>query len=581
MVESNVKCYYMGKENYYHTGIFTNVSKSTLLMSIVDSVLIRRFNVATLCGPRTSLNTCEIILRSKLNVGIPDFLAAKDVLERYLDVTRDKLLLTSKRIGVSGSPKGMKATSSKTQMASSWISSSNEQKIVNTTVIDLDSIDAVTPDCQPIDIIDLDETLNEKANIRDSVENNENLSWCNKYKLCVQSGTKKSKRKHKSTENKLEKCMDILREASRQETIQRKLSEDDSVILCSDDDVMVIEDNIADVVILDCEDDRCVNLNCKQDSENAITNGKDILQHQKIKNKDKAITASKWDVDRCLWPLEKRRKKKEKKKKSKKLKKECKQIGEHPESVRANCIVKPNSIENDRNGKNKSKLNWQRPAHLDTLTESHAASQAGEQVDQNHKFTNIGSKYSSGVGSNIYNPNSSERVKSGLRPIIIDGSNVAVSHGKGDFSFRGLQICVDYFIKRGHKVIKVFVPQFRRNLAMHREPQILAYLEKNDFLILTPSRRVDGKMVVSYDDRYIVQTAAELGGVIVSTDNYRDLLSENPAWKETIEQRLLMFTWVDDILMFPQDPLGRFGPRLDEFLMFSNGKKQEETCSSN
>lgn len=77
----------------------------------------------------------------------------------------------------------------------------------------------------------------------------------------------------------------------------------------------------------------------------------------------------------------------------------------------------------------------------------------------------------------------------------------ACSHGKGDFSFRGLQICVDYFIKRGHKVIKVFVPQFRRNLAMHRDPKILANLEKNDFLILTPSRRIDGKMVVSYDDR--------------------------------------------------------------------------------
>jgi hypothetical protein len=38
--------------------------------------------------------------------------------------------------------------------------------------------------------------------------------------------------------------------------------------------------------------------------------------------------------------------------------------------------------------------------------------------------------------------------------------------------------------------------------------------------------------------RYIVQYAAECGGVIVSTDNYRDLLQENPAWRETIETRL-------------------------------------------
>jgi hypothetical protein len=38
--------------------------------------------------------------------------------------------------------------------------------------------------------------------------------------------------------------------------------------------------------------------------------------------------------------------------------------------------------------------------------------------------------------------------------------------------------------------------------------------------------------------RFIVQYAAESGGVIVSTDTYRDLLAENPAWKETIEKRL-------------------------------------------
>ena len=35
-----------------------------------------------------------------------------------------------------------------------------------------------------------------------------------------------------------------------------------------------------------------------------------------------------------------------------------------------------------------------------------------------------------------------------------------------------------------------------------------------------------------------MQYAAECGGVIVSTDNYRDLLEENPAWRETIEERL-------------------------------------------
>lgn len=38
-------------------------------------------------------------------------------------------------------------------------------------------------------------------------------------------------------------------------------------------------------------------------------------------------------------------------------------------------------------------------------------------------------------------------------------------------------------------------------------------------------------------NRYIVQYAAEVGGVVVTTDNYRDLLEENPTWKETIQKR--------------------------------------------
>lgn len=66
--------------------------------------------------------------------------------------------------------------------------------------------------------------------------------------------------------------------------------------------------------------------------------------------------------------------------------------------------------------------------------------------------------------------------------------------------------------------------------------------------------------------RYIVQCAAEFDGVIVTGDNYRDLLQENPRWRFVIENRLLPFTWVNDMIMFPRDPLGRNGPTLEQFL---------------
>ncbi|XP_053770285.1 probable ribonuclease ZC3H12D [Desmodus rotundus] len=160
---------------------------------------------------------------------------------------------------------------------------------------------------------------------------------------------------------------------------------------------------------------------------------------------------------------------------------------------------------------------------------------------------------------------------SSLRPIVIDGSNVAMSHGnKEAFSCRGIQLAVDWFRERGHAYIKVFVPSWRREPPRAdtpiREQHVLEELERQEVLVYTPSRKVNGKRVVCYDDRYIVKLAYEWDGVIVSNDNYRDLQSENPEWKWFIEQRLLMFSFVNDRFMPPDDPLGRRGPTLSNFL---------------
>nr|XP_018912845.1 PREDICTED: uncharacterized protein LOC109041117 [Bemisia tabaci]XP_018912846.1 PREDICTED: uncharacterized protein LOC109041117 [Bemisia tabaci] len=178
--------------------------------------------------------------------------------------------------------------------------------------------------------------------------------------------------------------------------------------------------------------------------------------------------------------------------------------------------------------------------------------------------------FSVDIGTNIFVPGGVSF--KGRRPIIIDGSNVAIAHGISKrgirvFSSKGLEICAKFFTKRGHKVI-IFVPLFRRSDHHTLHPEILNKLSDRGLITYTPSRRVNHKLSVPYDDRYIVQCAVALGGVIVSTDNFRDLLQENPTWRSTIEKRLLMFTFVGDMLIFPQDPLGRRGPKLDEFLMF-------------
>ncbi|XP_077432485.1 endoribonuclease ZC3H12A isoform X2 [Vanacampus margaritifer] len=161
--------------------------------------------------------------------------------------------------------------------------------------------------------------------------------------------------------------------------------------------------------------------------------------------------------------------------------------------------------------------------------------------------------------------------ESELRPIVIDGSNVAMNHGNREvFSCRGIQLAVNFFLDRGHAAITVFVPSWRKEKsrpdAAIKDKHILSELERQKRVVFTPSRRVGGKLVVCYDDRYIVKLACESDGVIVSNDTYRDLQGENPEWKKCIEERLLMYSFVNDKFMPPDDPLGRHGPNLDNLL---------------
>ncbi|XP_066958789.1 probable ribonuclease ZC3H12B isoform X2 [Macrobrachium rosenbergii] len=166
---------------------------------------------------------------------------------------------------------------------------------------------------------------------------------------------------------------------------------------------------------------------------------------------------------------------------------------------------------------------------------------------------------------------SEQQQQSTLKPIIIDGSNVAMRHGnKTVFSCRGLRICVDWFRARGHNEITVFVPAWRKEAPRWDTPitdqEILLDLEQENVLVFTPSRVCGGKRIVSYDDRYILNEAVETGGVVVSNDNYRDLAAESPAFRKVVEESLLMYSWVNGRFVPPDDPLGRNGPTLDAFL---------------
>lgn len=119
-------------------------------------------------------------------------------------------------------------------------------------------------------------------------------------------------------------------------------------------------------------------------------------------------------------------------------------------------------------------------------------------------------------GKNFYCPAIKQR--SGLRPVYIDGSNVAFryvtvwrvtavknmslfrSHGqKEKFSVEGLKICIDYFKKRGHEVI-AFVPNFRLRKGESTNQKLLHSLVREKQVITTPTLFIQNQLRSPYDD---------------------------------------------------------------------------------
>lgn len=186
-------------------------------------------------------------------------------------------------------------------------------------------------------------------------------------------------------------------------------------------------------------------------------------------------------------------------------------------------------------------------------------------------YNGVGKTWVSSMINDLADDHYAENESQNLRPIVIDGSNVAISHGNKEcFSCMGIKICVEWFQARGHREITVFVPMWRKEVPRPDTPikdqEILAQLEAERLLVFTPSRNVGGRRLVCYDDRYILRLAADNDGIVVSNDNYRDLTNECPEFKKVVEERLLMYSFVNDRFMPPEDPLGRKGPSLSNFL---------------
>ncbi len=125
------------------------------------------------------------------------------------------------------------------------------------------------------------------------------------------------------------------------------------------------------------------------------------------------------------------------------------------------------------------------------------------------RFTGQANKGPQEKSETVYSVGSSEP-RTGLRPIVIDGSNVAMGHGRGQtFSVKGIQLVMEYFRARGHRQIVAFLPQYRKKSGMSSDPKLLDKMEREGNVVCTPSRETDNARISSYDDRFILDYAAK------------------------------------------------------------------------
>jgi len=179
-----------------------------------------------------------------------------------------------------------------------------------------------------------------------------------------------------------------------------------------------------------------------------------------------------------------------------------------------------------------------------------------------------------------FDPSSKSTNSENLKPIIIDGGNVACNHGKKDrsYSCRGIAIMVRFFHDLGHHKIHVVVSGTRYNFSGANNPPtrdengVLRRLEEMGLLCQSPTSEVNSHQVCSYDDRYMVSIAQNNGGVIISNDRFDDLSADKHLNGKYVR---IGFAFADDTILLHQD-FSRDGRKsLSQLLAFSEREKEE------
>uniref|UniRef100_A0A5S6Q8J7 RNase_Zc3h12a domain-containing protein n=1 Tax=Trichuris muris TaxID=70415 RepID=A0A5S6Q8J7_TRIMR len=140
-----------------------------------------------------------------------------------------------------------------------------------------------------------------------------------------------------------------------------------------------------------------------------------------------------------------------------------------------------------------------------------------------------------------------------LRPIVIDGSNVAFSYGNPRvYSPLGIAKALRYFLARKHSVIAFTSRSFVECTSPYfvEDRSAISCLAELGLVVLTPigvSYKNDIWHFYScYEDQFIIKEAYETGGIIVSNDMFKDVEASIPLFQSVIKNRTLNYVFTKD-----------------------------------
>uniref|UniRef100_A0AC35UH40 RNase_Zc3h12a domain-containing protein n=1 Tax=Rhabditophanes sp. KR3021 TaxID=114890 RepID=A0AC35UH40_9BILA len=147
-----------------------------------------------------------------------------------------------------------------------------------------------------------------------------------------------------------------------------------------------------------------------------------------------------------------------------------------------------------------------------------------------------------------------------FRPIYINGveAGFAMVSKKGDMlCVRGITVALNYFISRGHQAQALLPSVYKHHSNKCDNYNELLSLYEMNLIEFTQGYGANKYVEVNCQ---LLQRAVEFGGCIVARSQMHLIVNERSAFSKVVEERLLMPTFCDEDIFFPQDgPLGRLG----------------------